>query len=83
MIADVRDLTSCEARVLTVLDDRFMSPSVIKVRAGYASSCPSAVIHQACLELQKRGLAEHAGSGRRSHNRWRRCRMEFSLEAIG
>jgi hypothetical protein len=67
-----RSLTVDERTVLAVLDDEFMSASVIKIRSGRPSSDPINRIRAICDELERRGLAEHSGSGRRSKNRWRR-----------
>ena len=68
-----RPLTADERTVLAVLDDEFMSASVIKIRSGRPSSDPIDDICAVCRELARRGLAEHSGSGRRSKNRWRRA----------
>jgi len=59
--------------VLNALTDEFMSTSVVKVRAGIASTDRNTAALAACLELERRGLAEHTGSLSRSSLRWRRA----------
>ncbi len=59
--------------VLAALSDEFMSASVIKVRAGHASTGRVDAVRDACRALERLGLAEHVGSGRRSTSRWRRA----------
>lgn len=68
----MRPLTPHELKILAALDDEFMSASVIKIRSGHSSSEPIDGVCAACIELERRGLAERTGSGRRSKNRWRR-----------
>lgn len=65
-------LTFEEKAILTALSDEFMSASVIKIRAGHASTGRVDIIRSTCRKLERLGLAEHAGSGRRSTSRWRR-----------
>lgn len=72
-----RPLTVDERVVLGVLDDEFMSASVIKIRSGRPSSDPIEPTCAACSELERRGLAQHAGSGRQSKNLWRRAPISF------
>lgn len=60
-----------ERAVLAALTDEFMSLSVVKIRAGLPSSSNIDVTVRACVELEKRGLAERIGSERRSASRWR------------
>lgn len=59
--------------ILAALSDEFMSASVIKIRAGQASTGRVEAIRDVCRELERLGLAEHVGSGRRSTCRWRRA----------
>lgn len=77
-----RPLTVDERRVLAVLDDEFMSASVIKIRSGRPSSAPIDDICAVCSELARRGLAEHSGSGRRSKNRWRRAPISLKMSML-
>ncbi|PXW63629.1 VOC family protein [Methylobacterium sp. B4] len=58
--------------VLNALTDEFMSTSVVKVRAGIASTDRNTAALAACLELERQGLAEHIGCLTRSSLRWRR-----------
>lgn len=65
---------------MAALNDEFMSASVIKIRAGHPSTGRVDAVREACRELERRGLAEHAGSGRRSTSRWRRaCRTGLRI----
>lgn len=54
------------------LSDEFMSASVIKIRAGRPSTGRVDEVLETCRNLERLGLAEHVGTGRRSTNRWRR-----------
>ena len=68
----MRPLKSDEQAVLNALTDEFVSTSVIKIRAGIPSTERNTTALAACLELERRGLAEHTGCGSRSTLRWRR-----------
>ncbi|KAB7781885.1 hypothetical protein F8B43_5678 [Methylorubrum populi] len=75
----MRALNDQEIAVLRALSDEFMSASVIKIRAGRPSSALIDEIRDICIELERRGLAEHTGSARRSRSRWRRSTAEVSI----
>ncbi|WP_245238960.1 VOC family protein [Methylobacterium platani] len=66
-------LNDVEQAVLNALTDEFMSTSVVKVRAGISSEERNPATLAVCLELERRGLAEHRGCLSRTSLRWRRA----------
>jgi catechol 2,3-dioxygenase-like lactoylglutathione lyase family enzyme len=79
----MRPLESLERAVLAALTDEFMSTSVIKIRAGISSTERNETALRACMELERRDLAERAGSGLRSTLRWRRTSSDRITETPG
>jgi catechol 2,3-dioxygenase-like lactoylglutathione lyase family enzyme len=69
----MRLLNVVEQAVLNALTDEFMSTSVVKVRAGISSEERNPATLAVCLELERRGLAEHRGCLSRTSLRWRRA----------
>lgn len=76
----MRPLSKYECTILAALADDFVSTLVVKVRAGISSAAQMAPVLDACFELERRGLAEHTGSGLRSSLRWRRKTSRRSRE---
>ncbi|WP_244027396.1 hypothetical protein [Methylobacterium sp. E-016] len=67
----MRPLNDFERSILKALTDEFVSASVVKARARIAMKDLIGPTVEACLELEKRGLAERMG--RPTRVAWRRA----------
>jgi hypothetical protein len=67
----MRSLKEDEQAVLAALTDDFISTSVVKIRSGFSSGAKNDSTLAACLELERRGLAECKSCGSSQIRRWR------------
>lgn len=67
----MRSLKWDEQAALEALTEEFISTSVVKVRSGFSSGAKNDSTLAACLELERRGLAECKSCGANQIRRWR------------